>query len=56
MPAGTPVVLAPREHLQAIWLPWREAADRCFSPSNAEAVLHLPRMVGGAMGSAPGGA
>lgn len=43
VPAGTPVVLAPREHLQFTWLPWREAADRCFSPSNAEAVLHLPR-------------
>jgi len=24
-------------------LPWREAADRCFSPSNAEAVLQLPQ-------------
>jgi dATP pyrophosphohydrolase len=44
VPAGTPVVLAPREHLQHVWLPWREAADRCFSPSNAEAVLHLPRL------------
>ena len=22
--------------------PWREAADRCFSPSNAEAILLLP--------------
>jgi dATP pyrophosphohydrolase len=43
VPAGTPVVLAPREHLQFAWLPWREAADRCFSPSNAEAILHLPR-------------
>lgn len=43
VPAGTPVVLAPREHLNFVWLPWREAADRCFSPSNAEAVLHLPR-------------
>ena len=41
---GTPVVLAPREHLNHVWLPWREAADRCFSPSNAEAVLHLPRL------------
>jgi len=46
VPAGTPVVLAPREHLQFTWLPWREAADRCFSPSNAEAVLHLPRLAG----------
>jgi dATP pyrophosphohydrolase len=44
VPAGTAVVLAPREHLQQVWLPWREAADRCFSPSNAEAILHLPRI------------
>jgi dATP pyrophosphohydrolase len=43
VPAGTPVVLAPREHTAWAWLPWREAADRCFSPSNAEAILHLPR-------------
>lgn len=45
VPAGTPVTLSPREHLQYRWLPWREAADRCFSPSNAEAVLHLPRFM-----------
>lgn len=45
VPAGTPVVLAPREHLQQVWLPWREAADRCFSPSNAEAILHLPQQL-----------
>lgn len=45
VPAGTPVVLAPREHLQHAWLPWREAADRCFSPSNAEAILHLPQQL-----------
>ena len=42
VPAGTPVALNPREHLRFEWLPWREAADRCFSPSNAEAVLQLP--------------
>ncbi len=35
--------LSPREHLRHEWLPWREAADRCFSPSNAEAILLLPR-------------
>lgn len=46
VPAGTPVRLAPREHTAFAWLPWREAADRCFSPSNAEAVLHLPRLAG----------
>jgi dATP pyrophosphohydrolase len=40
-----PVRLNPREHLHHQWLPWREAADRCFSPSNAEAILQLPRFV-----------
>jgi dATP pyrophosphohydrolase len=40
------VRLAPREHLAHAWLPWREAADRCFSPSNAEAILQLPRLAG----------
>lgn len=43
VPAGSPVKLAPREHTAYLWLPWREAADRCFSPSNAEAILQLPR-------------
>ncbi len=42
VPADITVTLAPREHLQHSWLPWREAADRCFSPSNAEAILQLP--------------
>jgi dATP pyrophosphohydrolase len=42
VPAGTPVTLSPREHTAHRWLHWREAADRCFSPSNAEAILQLP--------------
>ena len=46
VPEGTPLRLAPREHLRHAWLPWREAADRCFSPSNAEAILQLPRFIG----------
>ena len=45
VPAGTAVTLNPREHLRFAWLPWRKAADRCFSPSNSEAVLQLPRFV-----------
>lgn len=45
VPAQSVVTLNPREHLRFEWLPWREAADRCFSPSNAEAVLLLPRFV-----------
>lgn len=45
VPAGTPVRLNPREHTAWRWLPWREAADACFSPSNAEAILMLPQFV-----------
>jgi len=36
-------VLAPREHTAWQWLPYRQAADACFSPSNAEAILLLPQ-------------
>ena len=43
VPRSIPVVLAPREHLRHAWLPYRDAADQCFSPSNAEAILQLPR-------------
>jgi len=42
VPPGTAVRVDPREHLAWRWLPWREAADACFSPSNAEAILQLP--------------
>jgi dihydroneopterin triphosphate diphosphatase len=45
VPAGIAVTLNPREHLRYQWLPYRAAADQCFSPSNAEAILHLPRFV-----------
>jgi dATP pyrophosphohydrolase len=42
LPAPQPVTLAPAEHLQAVWLPWDVAAERCFSPSNATAIRLLP--------------
>jgi dATP pyrophosphohydrolase len=45
VPRSIPVVLSPREHVAHAWLPWREAADRCFSPSNADAILQLPRFM-----------
>ena len=45
LPARVPVTLHPREHTAFEWLPWREAADRCFSPSNAEAILQLPHVL-----------
>jgi len=43
VPRDIPVVLSPREHVRYAWLPYLEAAERCFSPSNAEAILLLPR-------------
>jgi len=42
LPERCPVVLAPREHLRFEWLPWREAAERVFSWSNADAIRLLP--------------
>ncbi|KIF81969.1 dihydroneopterin triphosphate diphosphatase [Noviherbaspirillum autotrophicum] len=45
VPRDIPITLAPREHLNHMWLPYRAAADHCFSPSNAEAILQLPRHV-----------
>lgn len=46
IPQTRPVRLSPREHTDQVWLPWEAAAERCFSPSNAEAVLLLPRLGG----------
>ena len=42
LPAIVPVSIAPDEHLAYQWLPWREAADKCFSWSNRDAILMLP--------------
>ncbi|MDO8903336.1 dihydroneopterin triphosphate diphosphatase [Hydrogenophaga sp.] len=43
LPERRLVTLSAREHRAQIWLPWQAAADRCFSPSNAEAILFLSR-------------
>lgn len=42
VPFSTPITLNPREHTACAWHSWQEAADRCYSASNAEAILHLP--------------
>jgi dATP pyrophosphohydrolase len=42
LPERVPVVLSPREHLRHEWLPWREAAERVFSWTNADALRMLP--------------
>lgn len=41
VPARFAVRLDPREHAHALWLPWREAAAKCFSWSNRDAILQL---------------
>jgi dihydroneopterin triphosphate diphosphatase len=44
VPEGVPVALSANEHTAHQWLSWQRAADAVFSPSNAEAILMLPRM------------
>jgi dihydroneopterin triphosphate diphosphatase len=38
LPARLPVRLASDEHVAFAWLPWREAAGKCFSWSNRDAI------------------
>jgi dATP pyrophosphohydrolase len=45
VPRPVPVRLAPDEHLSHLWLPWEEAAPKCFSWSNRQAIDELPRRV-----------
>ena len=42
VPNPVAVTLNPREHVAHAWLAWREAAARCFSWSNRDAILLLP--------------
>jgi dATP pyrophosphohydrolase len=45
LPQQVAVQLSPREHLNYQWLPWIEAADKVFSPSNRAAILQLPEHI-----------
>jgi len=45
IPAPVPVILNPREHLRFAWMPWREAAEKCFSWSNRAAIDALEQRV-----------
>jgi len=51
VPAPLPVQLAPREHSRYLWLPWKAAAERCFSWSNRDAILSLPERLAAASAS-----
>lgn len=42
VPREISITLSPREHLRYEWLPWQVAAQRCFSPSNIDALRQLP--------------
>jgi len=52
LPRPRAVTIAPDEHLGYRWLSWRDAADACFSWSNRDAILELPRRLG--RGTVPG--
>jgi dATP pyrophosphohydrolase len=46
VPSAVPIKLNPEEHLRYAWLPWQEAAQKCFSWSNRAAIEELPRRTG----------
>jgi len=46
VPITVAVTLAPKEHRRHQWLPWRDAAARCFSWTNRDAILLLPSRLG----------
>jgi dATP pyrophosphohydrolase len=46
VPREIEITLAPREHTAYLWLPYEQAAARCFSASNREALLQLPARSG----------
>lgn len=41
VPLDIQIQLAPREHLQYVWLPYQEAALKCFSHTNRDAIMHF---------------
>ena len=45
VPCVTEITLAPNEHVQAMWLPYQQAIDKGFSPSNQAALTELPQRI-----------
>jgi len=41
LPGIMPIKIAVREHLNYVWLPWQQAAEKVFSRSNADAILEI---------------
>ena len=46
VPGDVHAILAASEHVSSCWVPWREAAAKCFSWSNREALLRLAQRAG----------
>jgi len=43
LPTRCDITTSPQEHRAWQWLPWRDAAEHCFSWSNRDAILMLPQ-------------
>jgi dATP pyrophosphohydrolase len=41
VPEITVATLDPAEHTAQLWLPWRQAMDKVFSPTNRDAIWQL---------------
>ena len=46
LPERAVIRLSPTEHSRHLWLPWQQAANKVFSPSNAQAIRLLPILGG----------
>jgi dihydroneopterin triphosphate diphosphatase len=46
VPQVTVAILDPREHIAQMWLPWQQAMEKVFSPSNRDAIWRLPKRGG----------
>jgi dATP pyrophosphohydrolase len=46
VPEVTVATLDPREHTAQMWLPWQQAMEKVFSPSNRDAIWQLPKRRG----------
>jgi len=45
VPEQTVATLDPSEHVAQLWLPWQDAMEKVFSPTNRDAIWQWPRRV-----------
>lgn len=43
VPQVTVATLDPAEHTAQLWLPWQQAMEKVFSPTNRDAIRYLPQ-------------